>query len=208
MIRDGFYVCGQHVESKINGGPTVSFEKIIWQCYSDISEDQMELMERKTDHFATLLEREGNISYDSLLEQGIRPDTISIDRTSLTYVRHWSEIVNHKFTIERYRMEQSSRSPEIIERGRQEKEDRQKIIARTTNKENESTAHQLNKDKALIARHTEKERFNALSKQEQQQERAAKAAAAKEKKQLQQETEQKAVQAALTRLQERGIVLP
>ena len=121
MVRDGFKVCGQHVTPSEKGKSTVSFDKKMWQCYSDIAPDQLQLMKDKTELLATRLRLEGRITCEELLAEDIRSEPTSINRDNLTYIRHWSEIVNHEQTVDRYRAEMQNRDPLIIAQRRQKK---------------------------------------------------------------------------------------
>jgi hypothetical protein len=66
-LANGFRICGQHVAMNQNASEdehqtTISFEKIMAQCYQHISRDDMNLMKQETPHFLTILRTTGQIT--------------------------------------------------------------------------------------------------------------------------------------------------
>ncbi len=61
MIKKGFACCGQHVESH-NSGCTISFERIMKQCKTEIGKDQLILMKEKSPHFAEIIRARGRLT--------------------------------------------------------------------------------------------------------------------------------------------------
>ena len=110
MVRRGFTCCGQDCPKDENGS-TVDFHKMMHQCYSDISEDQLKLMQEQAPMLVDIIKREGRITYDELVDAGIKPGTTTINRDELTHVRHWSEIITHKKTRQRFRQEKAAKDP-------------------------------------------------------------------------------------------------
>ena len=49
-----------------------------------------------------VIKREGRITYQELVDAGIKPGTATINRDDLTHVRHWAEIITHEKTRERF----------------------------------------------------------------------------------------------------------
>lgn len=183
-IRWGFSVCGQDCPPDKNGS-TIDFVKMMHQSYSDISQQQLTLMYDMGPHFATMMQLEGRITHESLLEAGILPGTTTIDRNSLTWVRHWSEIVSHEQTVQRYRAELESRDPERLREAREQAAAQRSIekgIADDAKKQARANLLLQRKQIRLAQQHTEAARFEALPREEQKAERRAKRQAAQARK--------------------------
>ena len=94
MVIRGFQCCGQDCKEKANG-LTVDFDKMMHQCYTDISEEQLRRMREEAPSLMECVKAKGTCSLQDFLDHGIEPGTTTIDRTALSHVRHWSEIITH-----------------------------------------------------------------------------------------------------------------
>ena len=161
-IREGFRVSGQDCIPAFEGGPTIDFERIMFQCYSDIPRAQLDLMYEKGPFFANILKLEGQVTYDQLVSEGITPGTTTIKRDDLTWVRHWSEVVNHKQTVARYREQLARKDPERIQLQKQENNDNRIIL--------QASLKEARIQSKLAAQEREKERRRNLTPEEKNQE--------------------------------------
>jgi len=180
MVKNGFSICGQHCDPKEPGGPTVDFARMMYQCYSDISAEQMELMEQKTNYFSDILRTEGRITYHELKDAGINPGTTTIDRTNLTSTRHWSEIINHEKTVLRYRAEVAARHPDAIQQRQLAVKD-SKILKKQQAKVAKELEKERKKDQRILEREAEKQRILTLTPEQLASEKAAKRIAAQQR---------------------------
>ena len=157
MVRRGFTCCGQDCPKDENGS-TVDFHKMMHQCYSDISEDQLKLMQEQAPMLVDIIKREGRITYDELVDAGIKPGTTTINRDELTHVRHWSEIITHKKTRQRFRQEKAAKDPAVIERKKaeefirkhNEKEEAQRVRIEIKEKRDQEKARQREKLRKML----------------------------------------------------------
>ena len=198
MVKTGFSVCGQHCDPKEPDGVTVDFEKMMYQCYSDISISQMELMNGKTQYFSDIMKREGRVTYNELKNEGIYCGTTTINRDDLAPVRHMLEIVNHEKTVQRFRDYVAARRPESVQKRKQAARDfknQQKQHASKT-KEIEK---QNKRDQRLIDVETEKQRKLTLTPEERAREKAAKRELQHQKAEQKQAALQSELAAALER---------
>jgi hypothetical protein len=57
----------------------------------------------------------GTISYNELIEQGIMPrDGYTLDRTEMSRIHHWAEVVTHPNIVAKYHAEVQARLPEVM----------------------------------------------------------------------------------------------
>jgi hypothetical protein len=130
QAKRAFMVCGQHCNADTNDGSTISFEKIMSQCYSDISKAQLDLMKSKAPYFVeNYILKQGRVPYDVLIEHGFAPATETIDRDDLSAVRHNSEIISHHETLQRLREFHYVRSKEYLDKKKAESQ-AEKLILR------------------------------------------------------------------------------
>jgi hypothetical protein len=113
MVMAGFKCCGQDCEPDENG-VTIDFHKMMYQCYTDISQGQLELMQASTPELVTIIKREGGLTLQDFVDRGIEPGQTTIDRGLLNHVRHWSEIINHDKVVARYELERLAKDPATI----------------------------------------------------------------------------------------------
>ncbi len=198
MLCDGFLVCGQHCNPKSDGS-TIDFEKMMYACYSDIPIEQLNIMKDNGPYFCNILRQTGRITYDQLVEAGINPGITTIARDKLCYVRHWSEIVNHGQTVERFKLEAAARDPINIARKQQEEADR-KLIKKTADACEKALAKETKKMHTLELKAAERLRFQALDPDMQRAEIASKKLAALEKKKKRIEEEKESHDAAVFRM--------
>lgn len=155
------------------------------QCYTDISAEQLNLMQERTPIFVDIIKEQGRITYQQFIDNCIEPGTTTIDRDSLTHIRHWSEIVNHHAVTKRFHDERMERDPRTIaERKLKELEGR--VDAAKQKKQDA-------KDAKLLKDYEEKIRKQSLTPAEAKAERNIRKEAAAAKKELRQsqETNQK-----------------
>lgn len=114
MVMDGFRCCGQDCVPDKNG-VTIDFHKMMSQCYSDVSREQLNIMQDKAPALVEIVKAEGTVTYSQFIACGILPGPTSIDRDDLTHIRHWSEIINHEKVVERFEAEQRAKDPLYIE---------------------------------------------------------------------------------------------
>ena len=172
MARMGFQCCGQDCDPAENDNMSVSFEMIMKQCYTDIPLHDLEHMKASAPALCEIVKLRGTVTYDEFLAHGIKPGPTSIDRTKLSHVRHWSEIVNHKETIKRFEQEMYDKDPVNIQRKKQETT-AALVVERHRKEEERARAVAVQKAERLVAKHAEAQRFAALSSHDQQQERTA-----------------------------------
>jgi hypothetical protein len=198
VLRHSFECSGQHCPPD-KDGVTIDATKMVYQCYTDIPADAMQLMMDKLPELAEHVLEEGKPSWARMDASGIPVGTTSINRDELTHVRHWAEIVTHKAVREAYRDEVAVRDPAVIAQKRKVAA-AQKLVANNKKKMDAHAAQQQKRE----AKQAEKERFAALSPAEQvsatratrataSATRATKRAAAAEKDQLEKAELQKAV---------------
>ena len=154
------------------------------QCYTDISEEQLHIMQEMTPGLSEIVKLRGTVTYQEMIDLGILPCATSINRYDLSHIHHWSEIVNHEVVVV-YKEERRRNDP--AERAR-----RKAARDITKARERKERANKVKHDRKVrsaqlqIARAREKERFNALSPAEQKLEKGRKKAlkqAAKDEKQ-------------------------
>ena len=102
------------------GESTISFRTMMRQCYTDISVDQLTLMQQLTPHFVDIIKTRGEITFEELVDQQLRPGATTIPRNELHRVRHWSEIVNHAFVVRKFEEKRLEASDEAKEFRRQQ----------------------------------------------------------------------------------------
>ena len=78
-------------------------------------------MQKQAPMLVNVIKREGRITYQELVDVGIKPGTTAINRDDLTHVRHWAEIITHEKTCEGFRQEKTAKDPAVLERKRAEK---------------------------------------------------------------------------------------
>ena len=109
QIRKAFLCCGQHCQPDAVGA-TVSFDKMMEQCYSDINNEKRLIMKLATPRLLDILRFDGRVSWENMNNENIPVGSTSINRDRLTHIRHMSEIINHEGTIARFEEEIASRS--------------------------------------------------------------------------------------------------
>lgn len=121
VIRDGFSCCGQHVEDD-SSNSSISFSKMMLQCKALISKEQLLLMSEASSVLVANVRERGTVSYDELIEQGIKPrEGYTQDRTKLSRIYHWAEVVTHPNIIAKYHDEVQARLPETLELSKAQK---------------------------------------------------------------------------------------
>jgi len=65
----------------------------MYQCYSDISGEQLKHMYDLTPMLSEYIRLRGRVTHSELVEGGIKSGTTTINRDDLTHVRHWSELL-------------------------------------------------------------------------------------------------------------------
>ena len=80
------------------------------QCYSDINIEKRNIMKEATPRLLGILRFDGRVSWDNMNRENIPVGSTSINRDTLTHIRHMSEIINHIGTITRFEEEIASRS--------------------------------------------------------------------------------------------------
>lgn len=187
MVISGFSCCGQDCKPDENG-LTVDFEKMMYQCYTDISVEQLTIMRAKAPILMEYIKLRGTCSLEEFISHGIEPGQTTIDRPSLTHVRHWSEIITHDVVLENYKAEMEAKKPEIIARRKAEA-----TIAKQRQKEArdreraEATARK--KAQSTLQKEEERSRIAHLTAEQRQAEKEAKAAERKRKKDAKEEKE-------------------
>lgn len=178
--QKAFKVCGQHVDPQRSGsGDTVCFRTMMAQCYSDIPQDQLDLMYRLRDTFSETIRLEGRVPYPDIIAAGVYPGPTTENRDNFTHVRSFSYVVSHRESKARYLEEKRLKSPEYLAEQRRLKE-AQRLLEReeaARRKEQESANSRAVRDKA---RADEKERIKLLTQEEK--ERAKNAAAAEKQR--------------------------
>ena len=165
MVINGFTCCGQDCAPDPDGC-TVDYYKMMHQCYTDISKEQLNIMQEMIPGLSEMFKLRGTVTYQEMIDRGILPCATSINRDDLSHIRHWSEIVNHEVVVARYEEERRRNDP--AERAR-----RRAARDITKAREREERANKIKHDREVrstqlqIARAREKERFNALSPAEQ-----------------------------------------
>lgn len=115
VIQNGFKCCGQ-AGSTDGSSRTVSFEAIMNQCTTSISVEQMRKMKAAAPVLIACARLRGTISYEEIFEQGILPvEGYTIDRSKMSRIHHWAEIVNHPDIVKKYHEEIRSKLPEVVE---------------------------------------------------------------------------------------------
>lgn len=140
VIADGFICSGQHCMPSREGESTVSFRTMMHQCYTDISADQLTLMQQMTPHFIDIIKTRGEITFEELVAQQLHPGKTTIPRNELCRVRHWSEIVNHAFVVRKFEAKRLEASDEAKELRRQ-----QNIVDKEVNRINKRAIAAENK---------------------------------------------------------------
>ena len=177
-IRRSFKCCGQHCEPiPDKGNITVDFTNLMAQCYTNFTSEEMTHMEAQTIPLALKIQSHGTVTWKDMDEAGIPKHVNSIDRTNLTHIRHWSEIINHPDVVARYDEEQLRKSPAEVQRKKDENEaskrQAQAVKLARSLLSKEAKAAQT-KAKKAEERQTEKIRFAALSPAEQAREKKEK----------------------------------
>lgn len=174
-IKRSFHCCGQHcepIESKDN--ITIDFKVMMAQCYTKCTMAQMENMEAQTDRCASIVEETGTLTWGQMNDANIPKHENSVDRTNLTHIRHWSEIINHTKTVERFLAEKAAKDPVVLLRQQQDRDAavaREKEVVAARKLIEKSTKAQLKKDEAQRIKAAELARFTALSPEQQKDEK-------------------------------------
>jgi hypothetical protein len=205
QAKRAFVVSSQHCNADSYDGSTISFEKIMAQCYSDISKTQLDLMKSKASYFVqNYILSQGRVPHEILLEHGLTPTYESINRDDLAAMRHSSEIISHDETLERLREFQHIRSKEYLDKKKAEAQAEKVILKdikeRQLAEEKEEKA--LQKKKKLVE---EKERVNSMTKEERMAHAAEKKALQQQKKEersLKRQRESEVEQESLKRARE------
>lgn len=122
-IRAGYEVTGQHIYGEQEDGITISFERIMRNCYSTVPKAQMELMKRLAPQFIEDIKSTGMVKYTDVIAAGILPGETSKDRDNLCYYHQFPKIVTHEGTLRRFALEQSKKTPEFKEAVLKQKND-------------------------------------------------------------------------------------
>ena len=110
MVINGFICCGQDCAPDPDGCK-VDFYKIMHQCYTDISEEQLNVIQEMTPGLSEIVKLRGTETYQETIDGGFQLCATSINRDDLSHIRHWSEIVNHKVVVARYEEERHRNDP-------------------------------------------------------------------------------------------------
>ena len=132
------------------------------QCYSDINIEKRNIMKEATPRLLGILRFDGRVSWDNMNRENIPVGSTSINRDTLTHIRHMSEIINHIGTITRFEEEIASRSDQRRLDIQVDKE-YQAAIARVNNER----AKELAKATKITAKIKAKTDFAALPLEEQ-----------------------------------------
>ncbi len=144
IIREGFVGSGQHIDDE-KSPSTVSFIKIMSQCKAVIPLDQLKKMVDATSVLVANVRQRGTVSYNELIEQGIQPrQEYTLNRTEMSRIHHWAEIVTHPSIVAKYHAEVEARLPEVVEISKATK----LIEARNT----KVCQHQIAEEKARLAK--------------------------------------------------------
>ena len=183
--------------------------------YPDISQSQMENMKDQSESLCRFLEDTGRVTWTQMNEAGIPRSEKSIDRTDLAQVRHWSEIVNHPQTIERFRAQKYKASPEGRAAALLEQEHTAQIQALAKAEAEKIVLAQKIVDKEALAldrkraRDEIKSAFAALSEEQQEKERLKKIAVSeknKENKKIKENAKTEEIRAAYAILGHRQLL--
>lgn len=113
MIMRGFTCCGQDCQADIDE-TTIDFTTMIYQFYTDIADERLMLMKEKTPVFVQLIKDHGRNCYQLFIDNRIKPGSTTIDRNSLSHIRHWSEIINHEEVTKRFHQDKHNNDPVVI----------------------------------------------------------------------------------------------
>lgn len=115
--------------------------KMMKQCYTDISIEDMNIMRNKAADLHGRVLENGTVTWAEMNAAGIATSDTSIDRMALNHIRHWSELVTHAEAKKRYDDEQFARSAQGINLAKAQKllfkkteEDDKKTTGRTAKK--------------------------------------------------------------------------
>lgn len=164
-----FKVSGQHCEADPITGSTVSFEKMMAQCYSDIPLEQLELMKTKAPILVEeFVKTQGRVPHEELIKVGIKAGLTSLNRDNLCPIRHSSEIISHEETHARFLEYNRVHSPEFLA-AEKAQADAVKVAAKEAQEleKRETDARKLLADAAAVEGKkesvlAEKRRFDAL----------------------------------------------
>ena len=162
MVINEFTCCGQDCAPDPDGC-TIDFYKMMHHCYTDVSEEQLNIMQEMTPGQSEIVKIRGTVTYQEMIDREILPCATRINRDD---IRHWSDIVNHDIVVARYEEERRRNDP--AERAR-----RKTARDITKLREREERANKVKRDREVcsaqlqIARAREKERLNMLSPAEQ-----------------------------------------
>jgi hypothetical protein len=193
-IRQGFTICGQHCAPDSEGS-TIDFEKMMAQCYTDISVEDMDHMRSLVPAMSLLFQEHGQITWEQLDEAGVITSPTSMNRSALNHIRRWGELVTHPETRERYHAEMLSRNPSVVKERSSAATALKKattLVKQTAKK----TATAAAKAAADMVKKAEADRIKTLPADEQKaikdQERALKAAAKEQKAEIKRKKEEAA----------------
>jgi hypothetical protein len=179
MTRDttirGFTCCGQDCNPDENNC-TVDFQKMMNQCYTNIPSEQRMLMLEQAAGFADIVKLRGKLTYKEVTANGILPGNTTIDRDSLTHIRHWSEVVTMDHVVECYREEMAAKDPAVIQQKKAAALVAKQHIKMQGNQKM-ATEKARKKASALVAKDNERLRVEALSPNSRQAEAMTKAQA-------------------------------
>jgi hypothetical protein len=130
---------------------------MMYQCYTDISQAQLAVMQASTPELVIIIKREGGLTLQDFIDRGIEPGQTTIDRGLLNHVRHWSEIINHDKVVARYELERLAKDPATIARKKAEA-----VIQQAADKQAKADAESARK---ALAKNIESHRVSMLTPQ-------------------------------------------
>lgn len=111
------------------------------QCYSDIPQDQLDLMKALApmlvnDH----IKPTGRVTYQTLVDNGLKVFLTTLNRDNLAAVRHNSEIISHDQTLHRFNEWNRMHSEEYLKNVQETKNAQKMVEAEDKRIEKTSTA--------------------------------------------------------------------
>lgn len=160
-IRWGFEVCGQHKRVPDPSGNTISFERMMYQCYTDIKVSDMELMKAAIPELSEKVRQHGTLSWEDMNDANIPTSDTSIDRSKLNHIRHWAEIVTCDEVVERFHAEQATNDPAVLAE-KKKLESARKLLAKKAEDDTKAAKKEADKKAVDDAKAEEKARVDAM----------------------------------------------
>jgi hypothetical protein len=107
-LQNGFSICGQHVadvDITNSSNSTISFDIIMSQCYTELSQQERDLMKENVPYFLNLLRQFGEITEEEYDSKNI-PRLCNSDfdvRNELVLWRQRAVIITNQETVRRYK---------------------------------------------------------------------------------------------------------